>query len=103
MLNENGVIKSELLFGKVNAVTANSVNFEYINLQHQATYYHGKRYGKGEVGEFILIESQVNLILGRIVEIKKDDLDKALLHKHSKAEFSPIHSNLRHNLGARST
>ena len=33
----NGVIKPELLFGKVNAVTANSVNFEYINLQHQAT------------------------------------------------------------------
>ncbi|MGQ1509075.1 hypothetical protein ACT4W7_10470 [Acinetobacter baumannii] len=28
---------------------------------------------------------------------------RALLHKHSKAEFSPIHSNLRHNLGARST
>lgn len=75
----NGVIKPELLFGKVNAVTANSVNFEYINLQHQATYYHGKRYGKGEVGEFILIESQVNLILGRIVEIKKDDLDKSNL------------------------
>ena len=75
----NGVIKPELLFGKVNAVTANSVNFEYINLQHQATYFHGKRYGKGEVGEFILIESQVNLILGRIVEIKKDDLNKSNL------------------------
>ena len=75
----NGVIKPELLFGKVNAVTANSVNFEYINLQHQATYFHGKRHGKGEVGEFILIESQVNLILGRIVEIKKDDLDKSNL------------------------
>ena len=75
----NGVIKPELLFGKVNAVTANSVNFEYINLQHQATYFHGKRYGKGEVGEFILIESQVNLILGRIIEIKKDDLDKSNL------------------------
>ena len=29
--------------------------------------------------------------------------ETALLHKHSKAEFSPIHSNLRHNLGARST
>ena len=77
---DNGVIKPELLFGKVNAVTANSVNFEYINLQHQATYFHGKRYGKGEVGEFILIESQVNLILGRIVEIKKDDLDKSNLN-----------------------
>ncbi|EFF86755.1 ATP-binding protein [Acinetobacter junii] len=75
----NGVIKPELLFGKVNAITASSVNFEYINMQHQATYYHGKRYGKGEVGEFILIESQVNLILGRIVEIRKDDLDKSNL------------------------
>ena len=32
-----------------------------------------------------------------------DELAMALLHKHSKAEFSPIHSNLRHNLGARST
>lgn len=75
----NGVIKPELLFGKVNAVTASSVNFGYINLHHQATYFHGKRYGKGEVGEFILIESQVNLILGRIVEIKKDDLDQSNL------------------------
>lgn len=74
-----GVIKPELLFGKVNAVNANAVNFEYINLQHQATYFHGKRYGKGEVGEFILIESQVNLVLGRIIEIKKDDLDKSNL------------------------
>ncbi len=27
----------------------------------------------------------------------------ALLHKHSKAEFSPIHSNLSDNLGVRST
>lgn len=74
-----GVIKPELLFGKVNAVNANSVSFEYINLQHQATYFNGKRYGKGEVGEFILIESQVNLVLGRIVDIKKDDLDKSNL------------------------
>ncbi|MFW1841078.1 ATP-binding protein, partial [Acinetobacter gyllenbergii] len=61
---DKGIIKPELLFGKVNAVNASSVNFEYINLQHQPTYFQGKRYGKGEVGEFILIESQVNLVLG---------------------------------------
>lgn len=73
------IIKPELLFGKVKAVNASSAQFEYINLQHQPTYFDGKRYGKGEVGEFILIESQVNLILGRIVEIKKDDLDKSNL------------------------
>ncbi|EPG2129573.1 ATP-binding protein [Acinetobacter baumannii] len=74
-----GIIKPELLFGKVNAVNASSVSFEYINLQHQPTYFQGKRYGKGEVGEFILIESQVNLVLGRIIEIKKDNLEKSSL------------------------
>ena len=31
------------------------------------------------------------------------DFLMALLHKHSKAEFSPIHSNLSDNLGVRST
>ncbi|WP_407476358.1 hypothetical protein [Acinetobacter baumannii] len=38
-----------------------------------------------------------------IFENREDNITRALLHKHSKAEFSPIHSNLRHNLGARST
>lgn len=74
-LENVGIVRSELLFGKVNAISANSVQFEFINISHQATYFEGRRYGKGEVGEFIIIESQVNLILGRIVEIKKDDLE----------------------------
>lgn len=74
-LEELGIVRSELLFGKVNAISANSVKFEFININHQATYLEGRRYGKGEVGEFVVIESQVNLILGRIVEIKKDDLE----------------------------
>jgi hypothetical protein len=30
-------------------------------------------------------------------------IQAALLHRHSKAEFSPIHSNLSDNLGVRST
>lgn len=74
-MNDLGIVRSELLFGKVNAISANSVQFEFTNINHQATYFEGRRYGKGEVGEFIIIESQVNLILGRIVEIKKDDLE----------------------------
>ena len=74
-LENTGIVRSELLFGKVNAISANSVQFEFTNINHQATYFEGRRYGKGEVGEFIIIESQVNLILGRIVEIKKDDLE----------------------------
>lgn len=74
-LEDKGIVRPQLMFGKVNAISANKVNFEYINLEHQATYFEGRRYGKGEVGEFVIIESQINLILGRIVEIKKDDLE----------------------------
>ena len=80
-------INPELLFGKVNSINANSVHFEYINNQHEPTYFRGNRYGKGEVGEFIIIESQVNLVLGRIVEIKKDDLAKSNLEIVGKIQL----------------
>lgn len=74
-LEERGIVRPELLFGKVNAISANSLQFEFINLQHEPIYFEGRRYGKGEVGEFVIIESQINLILGRIIEIKKSDLE----------------------------
>ena len=80
-------INPELLFGKVNSINANSVHFEYINNQHEPTYFRGNRYGKGEVGEFVIIESQVNLVLGRIVEIKKDDLAKSNLEIVGKIQL----------------
>lgn len=70
-IEQLGIVRSELIFGKVNSISANSVHFEFINLQHQPTYFEGRRYGKGDVGEFVIIESQINLILGRIVEVKK--------------------------------
>lgn len=40
-----------------------------------------------EVGEFVIIESQVNLVLGRIVEIKKDDLAKSNLEIVGKIQL----------------
>ena len=80
-------INPELLFGKVNSINANSVHFEYINNQHEPTYFRGNRYGKGEVGEFVIIESQVNLVLGRIVEIKIDDLAKSNLEIVGKIQL----------------
>ncbi|TCB49133.1 ATP-binding protein [Acinetobacter sp. ANC 4779] len=80
-------INSELLFGKVNYIDANSIQFEYINNQHEPIYFGGNRYGKGEVGEFVIIESQVNLVLGRIIEIKKDDLAKSNLEIIGKVQL----------------
>lgn len=87
LLMTKSTINPELLFGKVNSINANSVHFEYINNQHEPTYFRGNRYGKGEVGEFIIIESQVNLVLGRIVEIKKDDLAKSNLEIVGKIQL----------------
>lgn len=75
----NGILQPELMFGKVNSINASSIQFKYINDNHEPTYFGGNRYGKGEVGEFVIIESQVNLVLGRIIEIKKDDLAKSNL------------------------
>jgi hypothetical protein len=69
-----GVLRAELLMGIVNTVTANSV---HVNLTEagapSGSYYQGGRYGKGEVGEFAIIEGQVNLVLGRVVEVREDD------------------------------
>lgn len=87
LLMTKSTINPELLFGKVNSINANSVHFEYINNQHEPTYFRGNRYGKGEVGEFVIIESQVNLVLGRIVEIKKDDLAKSNLEIVGKIQL----------------
>jgi hypothetical protein len=36
----------------------------------------GGRYGKGEVGEFVLIEGQTNLLLGRVVEIHMPESER---------------------------
>jgi hypothetical protein len=72
-----GILRSELLMGTVHTVTAYNVQ---VNLTDagapSGSYYQGGRYGKGEVGEFVIIEGQINLVLGRVVEVKKDDISK---------------------------
>ena len=45
----------------------------------------GGRYGKGEVGEFVLIEGQLNLLLGRVVEIHLPESERQTVDaSHSK-------------------
>lgn len=72
-----GILRPELLMGTIHTVGAYSV---LVNLTDagapSGSYYQGGRYGKGEVGEFVVIEGQVNLVLGRVIEVKKDDLSK---------------------------
>jgi Helicase HerA, central domain len=66
-----GLLRPELFLGVASSVTARTVG---VNLseagQPSGSHFSGGRYGRGEVGEFVLIESQQSLLLGRIAEIR---------------------------------
>lgn len=69
-----GILQSELLMGTVHTVTAYSVQVRLTDAgAPSGSYYKGGRYGKGEVGEFVIIEGQISIVLGRVVEVKTDD------------------------------
>jgi len=65
-----GLLRPELVLGVASSVTARTVG---VNLseagQPSGSHFAGGRYGRGEVGEFVLIEGQQSLLLGRIAEV----------------------------------
>lgn len=65
-----GLLRPELFLGVASSVTARTVG---VNLSEagrpSGSHFSGGRYGRGEVGEFVLIEGQQSLLLGRITEI----------------------------------
>jgi hypothetical protein len=65
-----GILRPELYLGVTSSVTARMVG---VNLSEagrpSGSHFSGARYGRGEVGEFVLIEGQQSLLLGRISEI----------------------------------
>lgn len=70
-LAQKGILRPELRIGVVSFVKS---YIAHINL-HSAgnpsgTHFEGGRYGKGEVGEFVLIEGQQSILLGRIIEVR---------------------------------
>lgn len=66
-----GLLRPELFLGIASSISARSIG---VNLSQaglpSGSHYTGNRYGRGEVGEFVLIEGQQNLLLGRITEVK---------------------------------
>ncbi|CCQ98161.1 conserved hypothetical protein [[Clostridium] ultunense Esp] len=75
-----GVLRPELFMGVISSVSAYSVK---VNLSYagspSGSHFSGERYGRGEVGEFVLIEGQTNLLLGRVVEVKLPETDRKTL------------------------
>lgn len=65
-----GLLRPELFLGVASSITARMVG---VNLSEagspSGSHFSGRRYGRGEVGEFVLIEGQQSLLLGRIAEI----------------------------------
>lgn len=76
-LDKLGLLRAELRLGVVSSVSAHLVRVNLGNAgSPSGTYFNGGRYGKGEVGEFVLIESQQNLLFGRIIEVRLPERDR---------------------------
>ncbi|MDR0479167.1 MAG: DUF87 domain-containing protein, partial [Burkholderiaceae bacterium] len=77
-----GVLRPELFFGVAASITARSIG---VNLSEagkpSGSHFSGGRYGRGEVGEFVLIEGQQNLLLGRISEVRLREPERRSLIK----------------------
>jgi hypothetical protein len=72
-----GLLRPELYIGALSAISAQSVRFNLNKAgSPSGSHFLGGRYGKGEVGEFVLIEGQVSLLLGRVVEIHLPESDR---------------------------
>ena len=81
----NGLLRPELFLGVASSITARNIG---VNLSEagrpSGSYYSGSRYGRGEVGEFVLIEGQQCILLGRISEIRLREKERRSI----KPDFS---------------
>ena len=69
-----GLLRPELFLGVASAIAARAVGVNLTEAgQPTGSHFSGGRYGRGEVGEFVLIEAQQNLLLGRITEVRLPD------------------------------
>lgn len=72
-----GILRGDLKVGVVSSIFAQTVRANLIYAgELSGTYIEGCRYGKGEVGEILLIEGQQSIVLGRLIEVKLPERDR---------------------------
>lgn len=80
IFTKSGILRNELKVGVVSTVSAQGIK---VNLAHagdvSGSYIDGARYGRGEVGELLLIEGQQSISLGRLTEVSLPDRDRSEL------------------------
>ena len=85
-----GLLRPELFLGMAASVTSRTVG---VNLSEagraSGSHFAGGRYGRGEVGEFVLIEGQQSLLLGRIAEIHLREPERRTI-AHSSGNDSQL-------------
>lgn len=77
-----GLLRPELFVGICSSVNARNIGANFSEAARaSASQFEGGRYGRGEVGEFVLIEGQQNLILGRIAQVYLREAERRVLAK----------------------
>lgn len=80
LFTKSGILRNELKVGVVSTVSTQGIK---VNLAHagdvSGSYIDGSRYGRGEVGELLLIEGQQSISLGRLTEVRLPDRDRSEL------------------------
>ncbi len=72
-----GLLRPELFLGVTASVTARTIGVNLCEAgRPSGSHFAGSRYGRGEVGELVLVEGQQSLLLGRIVEIRPEEQER---------------------------
>ena len=77
-MSPDGILSSALKIGVVSSISAQLIKTNLAHAGEVSGRYLGQnRYGKGEVGELVLIEGQQAVLLGRITEVSLPDRDRS--------------------------
>lgn len=72
-----GLLRPELFLGVVSGVSASQARVELTAAgKPSGSHFEANRYGRGEVGELVLIEGQIDLVLARLVDVRLPDADR---------------------------